>query len=221
MDVTSNVLQRTFRIRCGTSCGTSFTVDIDGKRYLITARHIVGSMCDQGQVEIFHDRNWKPLDVNLVGHGTGDVDVSVLAPEELFGPPHQLLTTSTDMTLSEDVYFLGFPFGIGFGANLNSGFLLPLVKKAIVSAICLEKGLILLDGHNNPGFSGGPVTRSTTPDQVIGVVSGYRYDRRSVLDMAENKGPYTYDINTGIVYVYDSEQIKKLVLANPIGLDVN
>ena len=222
MAVTNNMYQRTFHIRCGTKCGTCFTVNFDRKRYLVTAKHIAGSIRDKETVEILHHGIWKPVAVHLVGHGTGDVDVSVLASEKLFGASHQLLATTAHMTLSEDVYFLGFPFGMSFDIGaLNYDYPMPLVKKAIISAMYAEKGLILLDGHNNPGFSGGPVVRAATSNQIIGVVSGYQSERQAVLDEAGNKGSYTYDMNTGIVRVYDSKQIEKIVLQNPIGIDVN
>lgn len=60
-------------------------------------------------------------------------------------------------TANLDVSFLGFPLG-----NLGTVFLgikFPLVKKAVVSGWVKHNGieLLLLDGHNNLGFSGGPV----------------------------------------------------------------
>ena len=226
MSVTSNILQRTFHVRCGSSHGTCFTVDVDNKRYLVTARHIAHSICGQGEVEILHNDRWASVPVHLVGHGNGEVDVSVLAPQVLFGATHPLSTTTRGLQLAEDVYFLGFPFSMAFDVGkLNARFPMPLVKKAIVSALDMGNGLILLDGHNNPGFSGGPVVRSGIRDGnkqvVIGIVSGYRYDRRSVLDSAGNKGPYTYDMNTGIILVYDTRHIEKLILDNPIGIKVS
>src|SRR5712691_1662146 len=39
--ITANFIHRTFRIRCGPSIGTAFTVDIDGRQYLVTARHVI------------------------------------------------------------------------------------------------------------------------------------------------------------------------------------
>lgn len=113
--------------------------------------------------------------------------------------------------MSEEVFFLGYPFGLSFDIGAAGwGHPLPLVKRATLSAFKLDEGLLLLDGHNNPGFSGGPVVRSaarrgmttsTVADpQVIAVVSGYRRDQGRVLDDAGFEGPYTYDVNTGIVY---------------------
>ena len=116
MPVTNNILQRTFRIRYGPSFGTCFTVDIDDKRYLITARHIVEQIEGSSLVEIMHDGIWKPLPVDLVGHGAGDIDVSVLAPHQLFGTSSPL-TVSIEMILSEAVYFLGFPYEMSTSAG--------------------------------------------------------------------------------------------------------
>ena len=61
--------------------------------------------------------------------------------------------------LSQDVYFLGFPYDLtNDGGTINRNFPIPLIKKGILSAIQVgEVKTLLLDGHNNPGFSGGPV----------------------------------------------------------------
>ena len=223
MSVTANILQRTFHLRCGGRSGACFTVDVDNRRYLVTANHIAHSICGQGVVAVLHNARWKSVPVHLVGHGNGKVDVSVLAPQVLFGATHPLSINSIGLTLAEDVYFLGYPFNMGFymGAQ-NAKFPLPLVKKGVVSALDMGNGLILLDGHNNPGFSGGPVVRSGIREGnkqvVIGVVSGYRRNRQSVLDNVGKKGPYTYDMNTGIVSVYDTRHVEKLIFDNPIGI---
>ena len=161
MSVTANILQRTFRIGYRGSAGTCFTIDVGGKRYLITAKHVVDGIQDDETVDISHNKDWLPVRVRLVGHGAGDVDVTVLAPQMMFGAAHSLKHSTAGVVLGEDIYFLGFPYGLSMEVktDLNAGFPLPLVKKAAVSALGLEDGPILLDGHNNVGFSGGPVAR--------------------------------------------------------------
>lgn len=218
MSINNRILQRTFRIRCGRMTGTCFTVDVARRRYLVTAKHIAGAVNHEAVVEIAHEGTWKHLQVGLVGHGDGEIDVSVLAPQQLFGGSAPL-TIPGPMTLAEDVYFLGFPFDMSLDVGkLNADFPLPLVKKAVLSAFFTDKGLVLLDGHNNPGFSGGPVVGSGG-DRLIGVVSGYRNQRQAVLDSDENEGPYTYDMNTGIIHVWDSHQVNQLILDNPTGIE--
>ena len=219
MTITRATLQRTFRVRCGNECGTCFTIDVDGKRYLVTAKHLAHGIEGRGGVEIWHDGAWKHLSVELVGHGKDDVDMTVLAPQQLFGGGYPI-AAHKGYTLGENVYFLGFPFGLGSEVGeLNSEFPIPWVKSGVVSAFDSATGMVCLDGHNNPGFSGGPVVRDDVSDvQILAVVAGYRYDRRTVLDVAGREGPYTYDLNTGIVIAYDSRHITQIVSNNPVGL---
>jgi hypothetical protein len=63
-----------------------------------------------------------------------------------------------------------------------------------MSASVNENGVetLFLDGHNNPGFSGGPIVyrdldRSEFVYKVAGVVSGFRFDSTSVLKPEEIK----------------------------------
>ena len=224
VSVTANILQRTFLIHYRGNTGTCFTIDAQGRRYLITAKHVVGSIRDAAVVDLSFDGNWLPLRVRLVGHGAGDIDVTALSPQELFGASHALKLTTAGLVLAEDIYFLGFPYGLGMEVKteLNAGFPLPLVKKAVVSALGLEDGPMLLDGHNNAGFSGGPVTRRGTKEEqtVIGVVSGYRYDRHKVLDANGNETSHTYDTNTGIIIAHDIRHALAIIAAHPIGIAV-
>ena len=124
---------------------------------------------------------------------------------------HSLVITTAQLQLAEEVYFLGFPYGLWFDVGeLNAGFPMPLVKRATVSAMYTESGWMLLDGHNNPGFSGGPVVRRWNGREqvVVGVVSGYRSETSRVVDGSGNPGPYSYVMNTGIVVVYDSRKLQ-------------
>lgn len=223
-NVTRKILQRTFLIKYEGKTGTCFTIDVRGKRYLITAKHVVSSIRDDAEVCISHNGGCLPLRVRLVGHGAGDIDVTALAPQELFGASHPLKATTEGLTLSEDIYFLGFPYGLRMEVSkeLNEGFPLPLVKKAVVSALGLGDSPILLDGHNNPGFSGGPVVRRGTKDEqtVIGVVSSYQNHRRKVCDENGNETLYTYDTNTGIINVHDIRHALEIIETNPIGIPV-
>ena len=225
MSVTTNILQRTFRIRYRESTGTCFTVDVEGKHYLVTAKHIVDAIQDNESVDIFHDGNWKSVQVKLVGHGAGDIDVTVLAPQVIgFSPKHELKLTMAGVILGEDLYFLGFPYGLGMESkNLNANFPLPWLKKAAISALTENHGPIFLDGHNNPGFSGGPVARRGTKEEqtIVGVVSGYRYVQHHVLDEHGNETPHTYDVNTGIIIAYDISHALTIIERNPIGKRVN
>ena len=221
MNITSATLQRTFRIRLEDSVGTCFTVDVDGRGYVVTARHMAEGIESRHAVELWHDGVWKRLPVELVGHGADGADITVLAPEQRFGGGHPIKLDG-GLVLGEEVSFLGFPFGEGSEVgSLNSDFPLPWVKRAIVSSFDTERDIVYLDGHNNPGFSSGPVVHgSGTEPRILGVISGYRFDRQKVLDASGHEGPYTYDLNAGIVLAYNVNRVVEIVNDNPIGFPV-
>ena len=164
------------------------------------------------------------MDVRLVGHGKGDIDVTVLSPATEFGASHALRLTTAKLMLAEEVYFLGFPYGLGLEVKteLNAGFPLPMVKRAVVSALGLGDSPLFLDGHNNVGFSGGPVARRGTKDEqtVIGTISAYRAEREYVRDENGDETSLTYDTNTGIIVAHDIRHSLAIIDANPIGLPV-
>ena len=224
--LTANILQRAFKIK-SINEGTCFTIDVDHRQYIVTARHLVEGIVGQSTVKIMQEKKWKNLQVTLVGHGKGTVDISVLAAEVQISPTHPLATTATGISLGQDIYFLGFPYELTNEAGkMNMNFPLPLVKKGIVSMF--DGNIILLDGHNNPGFSGGPVVfhpNSHSNDlSVAGVIAGYRFDREPVYknQEQEQKGKPLgyYKANTGIIVTYEIRHALELIRQNPIGLMV-
>ena len=226
--VTTNILQRTFRIK-STDPGTCFTIDVDNRQYIITARHVVKGLVGQSTVKIMQEGKWKNLQVKLVGHSKGEVDISVLAAEFQISPTHPLNPTAAGMILGQDIYFLGFPYGLMSDVGvLNRNFPLPLVKKGIVSMVEFSEGFILLDGHNNPGFSGGPVVfrrdNRGNDFSIAGVVSGYRYAREPVYENEEQEqkeSPIGYHkSNTGIIVASSIKYALDLISQNPIGVEL-
>ena len=137
--------------------GTAFAIDLDAKQYLATAKHVATSPPASMAVEVFSNGVWVSLPTRLIGHGPDNVDVSVLATDRKMTPSDlPLEASSMGMIYGQDVFFLGFPYGIvGKVAFTANGYPLPFVKRATLSLI--KDDVYFLDGHNNPGFSGGPV----------------------------------------------------------------
>lgn len=223
---TTNILQRTFLIRCGETIGTCFTIDVHNRQYIITARHVGASISGPSTVKLQHEGVWKDLAVRLVGHGLEEVDVTVLATDLQLSPTHPLPAGLEGISLGQDVLFLGFPYGLTNEAGqINRNFPLPLVKHGIVSAMLLkEVKTILLDGHNNPGFSGGPVVCEVMKGQskeltVIGVISGYRHEPKAIYQDRIVTTLKYYE-NTGIVIVFGIEHALDLIKKNPIGFNL-
>ena len=187
--LTFNVYDRVFNVKWNGGRGTAFTSDVDGKQYLISARHVFKGIKDTDQIEILLESEWKKVSVVLVGRSSGNADVIVLAPSHPIGANHPLPLAKGGITLSQDVYFVGYPYGKHSAAIASDGKLhLPLVKKACLSGFHESPNgrLWLLDGFNNSGFSGGPVIVVDQPgnEAVFGIISGYRLSEESVY----NKG---------------------------------
>jgi len=152
----------------------------------------------------------------------GQVDIAVLALPLQITPTYPVEIGAANLYVSQDVYFLGFPFGLSTDAgDLNRGFPVPFVKKGVCSAFNLkpEFMVIFIDGHNNPGFSGGPIVSVDPGSQtlrIVGVVSGYRFQEDRVI-MQGAKTDLIVQSNTGILIGYGIKNALGAIEKNQIG----
>jgi len=127
-------------------------------------------------------------------------------PPEFALPTLPISLTSDGMAYSEDMFFLGYPYGLGM--TIDAQVQLPIVKKAILSGSDSQTGgglhTMYLDGLNNPGFSGGPVvTMRFNPPRIVGVISGYRVDWQQLLVNKLPDPSLSVQTNSGIIIAYD------------------
>ncbi len=230
--VTVNVLSRVFHIAWGDSTGAAFAIDHVSKQYLVTARHVVKGINSGDSLRVFHEEQWKNLAIDVVGIGDGDVDVAVLSCPIRISPPLDLAASQANLTYGQQVFFLGYPYGMDSGGEkINRGLPLPFVKSGIVSAFEFgDVSKFYLDAHVNPGFSGGPVVfvpmgSSPTELRVAGVVAHYPVSLQPVVDRNRNPitdpegkpaGLYVQE-NPGIVVAIGIRHVIQLIEANPIG----
>jgi hypothetical protein len=188
--VTFNVLLRVLMIKVGDSIGSAFTIDVDGRQYLVTAKHVVSALKERGTVDVWVSDKWTPLQMEVF-RCDGSIDIAVLIPPVQLTVTFPLEPTMTGMRFAQDVYFAGFPYGFYFteAKNLTAA-PFPFLKKGIISAQVKDphgEMAIYLDGHNNPGFSGGPIVYRDLDHneawifKVAGVVSGYQPELTPVL----------------------------------------
>lgn len=223
------------------SYATAFSLDVENKQYLITASHVIKFIGNEGTIDIFHDSQWKPIDINVVGRGDANhsaTDVAVLAATCHLDPSHpgtyyQLKTTTTSFVFGQQVYFCGFPYDLYTEIEKNNGYPVPMIKGALISGTIKKTGmpeLFVLDGHNNPGFSGGPVAfqpeGGQTPEfQVIGVVSGYHVNHAPVIyqDRSTGQQQATKLVsreNAGIILCPSIKQAIDMIERKPIGFEL-
>ncbi|KRG47355.1 hypothetical protein ARC20_03225 [Stenotrophomonas panacihumi] len=221
--IPSNVFTRVLQVKVGDQTGTLFVGDVDGREYLITARHVLTDWDPERPIELWHEGHWKPLGVVVVGMTDEAEDVVVLATNVRLAPGLDLPLNANDLIWGQDVYFLGFPHGWRAEAapEVNRGFPLPFVKKAILSAVHPQGGVetYFLDGHNNPGFSGGPLVfkpPGTDRFKVAGIVTAFRYVDEPIYD-GDQELPFVLRQNTGIMVATGVSSALRLINANPIG----
>ena len=214
--ITINVLQRIFQVKIQDQVGTAFAVDHLDQKYLITAKHLFKQSPQITSIQVFHNKEWKELAVQSIKNAGGIIDISVLLPATKLPDAHPLPITSAGISLGQDVFFLGFPYGLKTEVGqMNRNFPIPFVKKGIISSITFENNIqtIYVDGHNNPGFSGGPLVFSSpgkSEYKVAGVIAGYYFSNEKIY-CGTKESPFTYEYNTGIVTAYGSKHIMELI----------
>ena len=70
-EVHTNILTRVFLIRFGEKMGACFTIEVQDRQYLITARHNVDGIKDGDKIEIFQNEQWKPFNVKPLHNRDG------------------------------------------------------------------------------------------------------------------------------------------------------
>jgi hypothetical protein len=146
---------------------------------------------------------------------------SIALPQQL-SPTHVLTPDSKGIFFGQDIYFVGFPFGLGSEiGEANAHFPIPFIKKGVLSSIIRDSSgarVLYLDGNNNPGFSGGPVVFPLNGQReqfrVAGVGSGYRFDPQPVY-VNDQPTQLIARHNTGIVISSDIDHAVETIRANP------
>lgn len=183
------MLSRIFPIRAGKAAGTCFLVDVDQRQYLVTARHVVAGIKPESTVEIFRHGIWTPILFKPIFPKNEKIDAVAIGLDTALAPQLDLQVSTSGIVLGQRVVFLGFPFGLASRSKDKNDFI-PFVKAGILSAIDYgdqQTPIVYVDGHNNPGFSGGPIIFANLGDkhrlQIAAVVSGYRNQPTEVVEV--------------------------------------
>ena len=225
---TSNVLYRVLRIRSSSGTGSAFTIEVDGKQYLITARHVLKGFGAAGSIDLWIDGRWTRAAARALYPSKEAVDIAALDLGRPVTINYPLEPSSGGLTLGQQVYFLGFPYGLAFGSAPAPPYFgdIPVLQSGIIAALDTrdpEANVLYLDGQNNPGFSGGPIVfwhAESGQFRVAGVIGGYRNEALPVLKSRDlpNADAHAYNdlytrANSGIVLGYDIRHIVEAIRA--------
>jgi len=240
-EITTNIINRVFHIKIGNKEGSGFAIEVDNRQYLITARHLVDGLKDGDTIEIHHENKWKTVKVKPFFPQIKEVDVAVLVLPVQIAPPLPIDLSLSGLVLAQDMYFLGFPYGLFMeGRPIDNFFPLPFVKKGICSGMAKapqDYSVVFIDGYNNPGFSGGPIVFIDTQTKKLkigGVVSAYRNQEDKVIrkllkkkakaknnvqpdQIKEVETNMVVKTNAGIVIGFGIQSALDVISKNPVG----
>lgn len=219
------VIDCVFYLSTDTSTGTCFSISYKGVKYLITAKHMFNNT-RLAEFGILKKDGFVKGNSKIFYHENANVDVIVIENDFLQNVPAiPICMDQPGIGIGQEMYFIGFPFGIKAEQYNDHGFPFPFVKMANLSCAYTKQGypLLWLDGINNPGFSGGPIIYSVIQDgeerqYLGGVISSYRCDVKPVCDKdGKNSDPELYyRENSGLIHVHGTKCIIDIIERNSI-----
>lgn len=175
------LLEEVFRIHHADETGSGFTVELNDRQYFVTAAHVVNGLEATNILEVTHRDGYVPCKVLDIRRPAADLDIAVLRLDRKLSSWPDARYSAEGLYLGCECGFLGFPFGMSAdGLPDSEGWPTPFLKKGWLagSKSASNNGrYFFLDGHNNKGFSGGPVffvNGNTGATHIFGVVSGFQ-----------------------------------------------
>lgn len=185
--ITNNVYDRVILLRTANGgFGTAFTIDVSERQYLVTARHVLPEPDGVNMVSLEGPVQIDDLQFETLPGIRPSADIAVMPLDSPVTRQRSVTPTADGIVFGQDCFFLGYPYGLGISTAQQPE--LAFVKKGILSAQTVTPDgvtTMYLDGHNNPGFSGGPVVyykpgTGVSEPRIGAVVSGYWIHRDEV-----------------------------------------
>ena len=225
--VTSHVLERVLQVRSPSGACSAFTIEIEKKQYLVTARHCLEGVTDSKNLLVRQGNDWTPIKGPIFLPSNSEVDIAAIGLAQSITIETEFQPTSDGIALGQPVFFIGYPYDLSTkwkpsdSPNLSE---IAFIKAGILSAMDSRNPqaiILYIDGHNNPGFSGGPIVfrpGPNSPFRVAAVVKGFRGEATPVVkreNLQDPNAPAYEDLyaraNTGIVVGYSIEHIVKAI----------
>ncbi|MGY4642393.1 S1 family peptidase [Cellulomonas sp. URHB0016] len=188
--VPSQIWQRVVQIRSERTGrpGTGFIVEVDGSRYLLTAKHLCDDAAsDDLTIRYPWSNGGRPFTAELtrVGSALEGGDAAAFALHgtvlERVNLPGVVPLNAADMVFTQECLILGYPHGLTFDLTWGGvDTFFPVAKRGTIAGATQAERFgdgewWLLDVVANPGFSGGPVAAHIGAGgdwKFVGVVAG-------------------------------------------------
>ena len=145
--------------------GTGFLVQAKNRFYLVTAYHVVNGRYDLWYCFTSKDGKIITIDFKFIKDTIGaewndfpKYDLAIInvafavERDDIRTIPLDLLLPSENVSLGEDVYFLGYPLGYTEPTDIT-----PFVRKGMIARKSIIQKKLIIDGYSTGGSSGSPV----------------------------------------------------------------
>lgn len=210
--LSSREMSYAFKLKTACGIGTCFLYGTEDGFFFVSAAHLLKGIHTGEIAYLEHESGWRQTTITSVKLHPDGHDVAVFTSDLVIeGEPefdNRLLVMP-----GQAVKFVGFPHGLTGNYPSPSGFLTPLVRSAHFSGVVQHNKLLLhvLDGFNNPGYSGGAVycCGDDGEAKLFGVISSYRYEAENHSRIYKKTPEGDYEpipdyivrLNSGMIYM--------------------
>lgn len=218
-----NHLSTVFHLRTSRGTGTCFFYQSSGGHFFVTAAHVIAKVLPGETIYFGQGDDWIGFPVLAIAFHSRGLDVAVFSLDYEFEAATAIDLPDPYFLPGQIVKFAGFPHGLTGQFKTFQGFSCPLIRGAFISGSILANGeeMLLLDGFNNPGYSGSPVWVSGDDGSaaLIGMVIGFRYEKQELgkVFRKEHDGTVTacdhlyVNQNSGMIYAIHLASIGETV----------
>lgn len=226
-ELPDEIFSRTLLVRSGNDMATAFKFDQDGRRYLVTTRHVCKNLpLKNAVIQVWHG-SWIDLQtVRTIFPAVKDVDLAILETDEQIAWHYRVAKSSEVLTSGQKVWYMGWlgPMPRPTVTNVphTSRPLFPEVPWVNIGTISAidptqpDSFQIHFDraGYNNR-MATGPIvywSSSHRDFEVLGVIKRNEHDavRSSI-----NGGPSEEVVKSDTLKAYSMDVVVETIKGNP------
>lgn len=218
------IISRTFVITAydGKSFNTAFAIPAGDFFYFITPTALFKNIPVEKQNVIYTKKNKEWFRIEAVVFRPNNLEELIVIKTNMRVDQEEsnIVQSSTNITPGQDVYLLGFTFGLMQHTDTsdiyeknNKGFPLPLVKSGIISGIKTPN--LFIDAYVSDNAFGGPVIcwdEIEKRQKVCGIINNRIAYKNYIENLEVTPQAYYYQ-NSGIATACDIEIINQAIIA--------